>query len=649
MPELFSPQRFRLFSKVLLELSGRVLRNDGELPLVLEQMTESVAQALDIERVGVWLYDETRFKIRCLNLYDAINRVHTKSIELYRDKYPRYFRALEEERVITAHEAQEDPRTTEFNTGYLKPLGIVSMLDAPIHLEGKMIGVVCHEHVGQPRHWTPEEEMFAASVADAVALVIQAAELRRTEAALRESQHRRIADLRRVLDSVRLMSFQRDLTTVLERIAEESALILEAEPGGIGLIQRGEIIFFDRMWVDGEWKEASFGYQLGESIAGKVAATRRPIIVNEPLSNPDAVFPLALTEYYAGGVMDVPILDAAGTVVGVLEIRRPRGRAAFTETDCGLIEALANQAAVAIHNAALYREVEEKNTVLLEKNIELGEINFQLEESRLEIQNLFEKEQEVTRRLRELNQMKTNFLIVASHEIRTPLTVLQGHNETLLEGFLGELNLGQQVSLDVCRKMIQRLGHTMNDILEVTKINERKTVLNKKRFDFNWVFRYVMYKAMPFIEKRGLNLIWDTVPELHAYGDRSKLELAFYNLIENAVKFTPDGGLIHVVLAKTATGVSVTVRDTGIGVPADEIERIFDMFYTSADTSRHSSGSYEFSARGTGLGLTITKSYIEAHGGTIRVESPGPGQGTAFFVTLPDELAEEDWGLVGGA
>lgn len=648
MSQLFSSERFRSFSKVLLELQGRVLRNHEELPLVLEQMTEVVADALAIERVGVWLYDQNRFKIRCLDVFDAIHRIHTKSIELFRDKYPRYFRALEEERIITAHEAREDPRTMEFLSGYLQPLGIVSMLDAPIHVDGKMVGVVCHEHIGEPRYWSPEEEMFCASVGDAVAMVIQTAELRRTEAALRESQHRRITDLRRVLDSVRLMSFQRDLTTVLERIAEESALILEAEPGGIGLIRHNEIVFFDRLWVNGGWKSASYGYQIGEGLAGKVAATRKPVIVNDPLTNPDAVFPVALTEYYAGGVMDVPILDASGTVVGILEIRRPRGRAPFTEIDCGLIEALANQAAVAIHNSALYREVEEKNISLLEKNLELEEMNFRLEESRLELQKLYEKEQEVTQGLRELNQMKTNFLVVASHEIRTPLTVLQGHNETLLEGFLGELNAAQWTSLDVCRKMILRLGQTMDDILELTRFTERKITLKRKRVDFNWVFRYVMFKVMPFIEKRGLNISWETEPALSGVGDRGKLELAFYNIIENAVKFTPDGGWIYIEMGRVPGGLSVTIRDTGIGIPSDEIERVFDMFYTSADTSRHSSGSYEFSARGTGLGLTITKSYIEAHGGTISAASEGPGQGTIISVFLPDELAEEGAGLVGG-
>jgi signal transduction histidine kinase len=196
--------------------------------------------------------------------------------------------------------------------------------------------------------------------------------------------------------------------------------------------------------------------------------------------------------------------------------------------------------------------------------------------------------------------------------------------------------------------MILRLGQTMDDILEMTKFSERKVVLKRKRLDFNWMFRYVMFKAMPFIEKRGLNISWETEPALFGVGDRGKLELAFYNVIENAVKFTPDGGWITIEIERVPGGISVCIRDTGIGIPENEIERIFDMFYTSADTSRHSSGSYEFSARGTGLGLTITKSYIEAHGGTITAFSEGPGKGTTVTIVLPDSSEEDAEGLVGG-
>jgi two-component system CheB/CheR fusion protein len=142
-----------------------------------------------VERASIWLYDEGRTGIDCVELYEKGPSRHSRGLTLSAADYPAYFRALEEERAIVARDAHEDPRTREFSGSYLGPLGIGAMLDATVRIRGRMAGVVCHEHVGGPRNWTFEEESFAASIADLATFVLEAAELRRAKDAAEAASH----------------------------------------------------------------------------------------------------------------------------------------------------------------------------------------------------------------------------------------------------------------------------------------------------------------------------------------------------------------------------------------------------------------------------------------------------------------------------
>ena len=126
-------------------------------------MTEISARILGTERVSVWFFSEDRSRIQCLDLYERSPGRHSQGQELAAADFPLYFRALEQDRTIAAHDARVDSRTREFQASYLTPLGIVAMLDVPVRVEGRMRGVVCHEHVGSPRRWTVREQNFAAS------------------------------------------------------------------------------------------------------------------------------------------------------------------------------------------------------------------------------------------------------------------------------------------------------------------------------------------------------------------------------------------------------------------------------------------------------------------------------------------------------
>ncbi len=190
-------------SQTLVQLARSKTFQQGNLNAALREITEVAARTLLVERVGVWLYNEKCSKIECIDLYDLRTKEHTFGNSLAKTSCPNYFQALEEERSIAADDARNDIRTQELSESYLAGMGITtqelsesylagmgitSLLDAPIWLEGRLVGVVCHEHIGKGRHWTLEEETFAGSIADFVTLAIEASERNIVQEALQQSE-----------------------------------------------------------------------------------------------------------------------------------------------------------------------------------------------------------------------------------------------------------------------------------------------------------------------------------------------------------------------------------------------------------------------------------------------------------------------------
>ncbi len=154
----------------LVRLAKNEALVSGDFPAAMRAITESASRALNVERVSIWFYDETRSLIRCADLFERSKNAHSNGVELLKRDFPDYFLALETERTIDANDAHADPRTREFSECYLRPCGIGAMLDAPIRIGGEMVGVVCHEHVGAVRTWSSGEMAFGGSMADLVSL-----------------------------------------------------------------------------------------------------------------------------------------------------------------------------------------------------------------------------------------------------------------------------------------------------------------------------------------------------------------------------------------------------------------------------------------------------------------------------------------------
>ncbi len=197
-----SERRLSRQNKALIRLAQSESLGRGNRAEAFREIARAAVDTLDCERASIWLFNETKTRLQCVELLERSTGVHCSGAEILAEEYPQYFEALEDNRTIAADDAHTDPRTSEFSRSYLDEHGIASMLDAPIRVGGRMVGVVCHEHRGTVRHWTLEEELFAGSIADFAALALESHERREAELSLRASEERNRTIIENATDAV---------------------------------------------------------------------------------------------------------------------------------------------------------------------------------------------------------------------------------------------------------------------------------------------------------------------------------------------------------------------------------------------------------------------------------------------------------------
>ncbi len=249
-------------------------------------------------------------------------------------------------------------------------------------------------------------------------------------------------------------------------------------------------------------------------------------------------------------------------------------------------------------------------------------------------------------RLQELDQLKSNFLATVSHELRTPLTSIIGYAEMLIEGLAGPLTSEQLEYMRTIMDKGESLLALISSILDLTRIEAGKLRIQAEAFDLEAIVANAISSVLPQANRRGLIVSAEVAPELPApILDREKITQCVVNLLANAVKFTPAGGRITVRADRAPRTparfsgrfdspdayFALSVTDSGIGIPPEQLLRIFDSFYQVDGSATREYG-------GTGLGLAIVRSYVEAHGGEITVESK-PGDGSRFQMILPRVFA----------
>jgi two-component system sensor histidine kinase BarA len=249
-------------------------------------------------------------------------------------------------------------------------------------------------------------------------------------------------------------------------------------------------------------------------------------------------------------------------------------------------------------------------------------------------------------RLQELARLKSSFLATVSHELRTPLTSVIGYSEMLLAGLAGDLTLEQHEYLKTILDKGESLLRLISSILDLSRIEARGVQVQRKPVDLAQLVQKSVEAMLPQSFRKQLRVQTNVAVGLRkVLLDPDKIHQCVVNLLSNAVKFTPAGGQISVRAGPAesppasagpfgpAGFVQITVEDSGIGIPPEMQERVFESFY-QADQS----GSREYG--GAGLGLSIVKGYVEAHGGRVAVIST-PGKGSSFTITLPMEPSQK--------
>ncbi|MDV6237767.1 GAF domain-containing SpoIIE family protein phosphatase [Leptospira ellisii] len=183
-------ETLRRFNRELMSLAKNPVIDSGDRDAALNVLTESISRALGCERCSIWFYSETKISIQCLDLFILSENTHNSGMELFKKDFPHYFEVLQEQRLIVADDAVSDDATKEFAQNYLLPLNIVSMLDAPILMDGKLLGIVCNEQVGKPRSWSLEEQTFVGSIADMIPRIFQAVERKKAQEELKKANER---------------------------------------------------------------------------------------------------------------------------------------------------------------------------------------------------------------------------------------------------------------------------------------------------------------------------------------------------------------------------------------------------------------------------------------------------------------------------
>ena len=237
-------------------------------------------------------------------------------------------------------------------------------------------------------------------------------------------------------------------------------------------------------------------------------------------------------------------------------------------------------------------------------------------------------------REKEIDQMKSDFISLVSHELRTPLTSIIGFVSFILDGKAGAINDRQRNSLARVQRQSKRLAALINDLLDISRIESGRIQMEQEPISLLEIVTQRIEEIRPQADEKSIRLDLtapESVPTI--FGDEARMGQVFTNLIGNAIKFTPNNGEVSIKVRVDGSLLHVEVIDTGPGIPAEERQKVFDKFYQLSDISTRQQG-------GSGLGLSITKSIVEAHGGKLWIDDGNQGKGSNFQFVLP--LVRED-------
>ena len=412
----------------------------------------------------------------------------------------------------------------------------------------------------------------------------------------------------------RRMAEIRSLPPLLSYMIDEVLKLVGAERGFVVLTQDDGTLDF-RVKRDKDGNDLAEGEDtISQSILTKVVTSNEAVVVEDAMTDHEFGQALSVMHLRLRSVMCAPLKTQKRTI-GAIYVENRSARGIFEEEDLPPLELFAYQAAVAIENASL-------NDNIARANIQLESANEQL---------------------RKLDKMKSDFILLVSHELRTPLTAIKAYAQLLK--VVGQTDMARGKVLEVqdnLERTINRMQKMIGEIVHVFRLSSGQLELVLQRTDIELPIMNIVSSLANICSQRNLNLTIENLSDLpHVIVDDEQIEVIFSNVLGNAIKYTPDGGQITVKGHEVDNGIEIIIEDSGIGVPIEEQEKVFDLFYVLNNINHHSTGKHKFRGGGLGLGLPIAKGIVEAHHGTISLQSPGFDEeklpGTTCRVFLPLE------------
>jgi signal transduction histidine kinase len=577
------------------EILGVIASSPTEIQPVLDAIAASAARLCD--SIDAVIYRPDGDVLRRVAMFGAMP-IRSGPFPFTRDSY--VGRAALERQTIHIHDIEAE---SEADFPELDRIGsrggsrARTRLAVPLLREGTAIGVISIRRM-EVRPFTDKQIKLLESFASQAVIAIENVRLfQELETRTRELA-RSVGELRALGDVGQAVSSTLDLQTVLSTIVRHAVELSQTDGGVVYEYEEATEEFHVRAshLMEAELVEAlkAAPVRPGQGATGQTATLRVPVQLPDILKEQEFTGTRARPIFARFGyrsVLAVPLLRE-GRVLGALTIWRKQA-GDFSPEIANLLQTFATQSALAIQNARLFREIEDKS-----------------------------------RQIEAANRHKSEFLANMSHELRTPLTAIIGFSEVLSDKLFGELNDKQNEYMGDIVSSGRHLLSLINDILDLSKVEAGRMELDVTQFDLPLAIDNALILIRERATRHGIKVehyIDERVGEI--VGDERKFKQILLNLLSNAVKFTPEGGSISVSAALAEDAVEVTVSDTGIGIAPENQQAIFEEFrQVGTDAAKK--------REGTGLGLTLTKKFVELHGGTIRVES-AVGKGSTFTFTLP--------------
>ena len=504
-------------------------------------------------------------------------------------------RAVVDRRTVHMHDlAGEADEEFPVGRALQRQFGHRTMLAAPLLRQGMALGVITVFRT-EVRPFTDKQIALLETFADQAVIAIENVRLFQELQSRTQDLSQSLEETGALSEVIRAVSSSLDLSEVLDTVARQAVTLSGADGCGIFQISPGRRAF--DVVVSHGLSRAFVDSILTLSVGVDHGTIHEATESGEAVQIPDVAqardYPFR-DLFLAEGLRSVLTVPMSGDEVarGIVIVRRRPGE--FDERLVNLMTALANQSKVAIANANLFREIEEKSRLL-----------------------------EVA------DRHKSEFLANMSHELRTPLNAIIGFSEVLLQRMFGELNPKQEEYLQDVLSSGRHLLSLINDILDLSKVEAGRMDLELDRFDLPQALHDTLVLVRERAVRHGIELTLAVDRGLGSVvGDERKIKQVLLNLLSNAVKFTPEGGRVEVGAVPTDGGVEISVSDTGIGIASENQELIFEEF-------RQVGGDYAHKREGTGLGLTLARKFVELHGGRLWVKSQ-PGQGSTFTFSIPE-------------